>query len=59
MVSIIGSDQLFSDVALGSKGVEVSYATFGSVYPAGNVLTVEVNLLNLAYAKDVKILMFY
>jgi hypothetical protein len=55
MVSIIGSDQLFSDVALGSKGVEVSYATFGSVYPAGNVLTVEVNLLNLAYAKDVKI----
>jgi hypothetical protein len=55
MVSIEGSDQLFTDVALGSKAVEVSHAHFGSVYPAGNVLTVEVNLLNLAYQKDVAI----
>jgi hypothetical protein len=55
MLSIKGTDQLFTDVALGSKAVEVSSARFGSVYPAGTVLTVEVNLLNLAYTKDVKI----
>jgi hypothetical protein len=54
-VSTRGSDQIYSLVALGKKAVRLEHGHYGSVYPAGTVLDLEVAVKNLGYAKEVNV----
>lgn len=54
-VSTRGSDAVYPRVALGTSAMRIETGHYGSVYPAGTVLSLEIILKHLAYAKDVKV----
>jgi len=54
-LSTWGGEQVYSNVVLGTQPLGVSYGHFGSVYPAGTVLTVSMDVKNLSYHKNLQL----